>query len=81
MLRFLLTRLSLLIPTFIGVTIAAFAFIRLLPGDPVLLMAGERGLSPERYEVLLRQFGYDRPLWQQYFEFLWRALHGVASAR
>jgi dipeptide transport system permease protein len=76
MLRFILTRLSLLIPTFIGVTIAAFAFIRLLPGDPVLLMAGERNLSPERHALLLRQFGFDRPLWEQYLDFLWRALHG-----
>ena len=36
MLRFLLNRIALLIPTFIGVTIAAFAFIRLLPGDSVI---------------------------------------------
>jgi dipeptide transport system permease protein len=76
MLRFLVSRLSLLIPTFIGVTIAAFAFVRLLPGDPVLLMAGERGLTAERYEILLHQFGYDRPLWQQYLDFLWRAING-----
>ncbi|MEO9612975.1 MAG: ABC transporter permease subunit [Nitratireductor sp.] len=70
MLRFLLYRIGLLVPTFIGVTIAAFGFIRILPGDPVLLMAGERGVSPERYEELMRQFGYDRPLWEQYFDFL-----------
>ncbi|PSM16778.1 ABC transporter permease subunit [Nitratireductor sp. StC3] len=70
MLRFLLYRIGLLVPTFIGVTIAAFGFIRILPGDPVLLMAGERGVSPERYDELMRQFGYDRPLWEQYFDFL-----------
>jgi dipeptide transport system permease protein len=33
MLRFLFHRLLLLVPTFIGVTIAAFSFVRLLPGD------------------------------------------------
>ena len=76
MLRFILTRLTMIIPTFIGVTIAAFTFVRLLPGDPVLLMAGERGLTEERYAELLHQFGYDRPLWQQYLDFLWRALNG-----
>ncbi|MVA98446.1 ABC transporter permease subunit [Nitratireductor sp. CAU 1489] len=75
MLRFLLYRIGLLVPTFIGVTIAAFGFIRILPGDPVLLMAGERGVSPERYEQLMHQFGYDRPLWEQYFDFL----GGIAS--
>ncbi len=38
MLRFLLSRLAVLIPTFLGVSIIAFSFIRLLPGDPVALM-------------------------------------------
>ena len=46
MIRFLLTKIGLLIPTFLGVTLVAFAFIRLLPGDPVELMAGERGCRP-----------------------------------
>ncbi len=59
----------MLIPTFFGVTIASFAFIRLLPGDPVLLMAGERGLTPERHAELLKQFGFDRPLWEQYLDY------------
>ncbi len=33
----------MVIPTFIGVTLLTFALIRLIPGDPVELMAGERG--------------------------------------
>jgi dipeptide transport system permease protein len=70
MLRFLLFRLALLIPTFIGITIVAFGFIRVLPGDPVLLMAGERSLSPERHAELLKSFGFDRPLWEQYLQYL-----------
>ncbi len=76
MLRFLLRRIGLLIPTFIGVAIAAFGFIRLLPGDPVLLMAGERGLTPERHAELLARFGFDRPLWQQFLDYFWNLLHG-----
>ncbi len=76
MLAFLARRIGVLIPTFIGVTIVAFLFIRLLPGDPVLLLAGERGLSPERYAELMAQFGFDRPLWQQYLEYLTGILHG-----
>lgn len=76
MLRFLLTRLALLLPTFLGVTLTAFGFIRLLPGDPVLLLAGERGASPERYAELLHQFGFDRPLWRQYGDFLGNVLRG-----
>jgi dipeptide transport system permease protein len=46
MFGFLLRRIAVLIPTFIGVSIIAFAFIRLLPGDPVALLSGERVMSP-----------------------------------
>ncbi len=70
MLHFILRRIALIVPTLFGITVLAFGFIRVLPGDPVLLLAGERGLSPERYEALLTQFGYDQPLWRQYLDFL-----------
>jgi dipeptide transport system permease protein len=76
MFGFLLKRFGLLIPTFLGVTLAAFSFVRILPGDPVLLMAGERGVTPERHAQLLEQFGFDRPLYVQYFDYLFSALRG-----
>ncbi|GGD27881.1 ABC transporter permease subunit [Aureimonas glaciei] len=76
MFGYLLKRIGLLIPTFIGVTLVSFLFIRLLPGDPIIAMAGERGLSPERYAQLVAQFGYDRPLYVQYFTYFWDVLHG-----
>jgi dipeptide transport system permease protein len=76
MLRFLIARIGLLIPTFIGVTIISFAFIRLLPGDPILLLAGERGISAERYAELQAAYGYDQPLFIQYFDYLWGILQG-----
>ena len=70
MLTFILRRLAVVIPTFIGITIVAFAFVRVLPGDPVLLLAGERGVSAERYEMLMNQFGFNRPIWVQYWDYL-----------
>ena len=70
MLRFLIARLGVLIPTFLGVTIVAFSLIRLIPGDPIELLVGERGLSAERHAQLQEQFGFDKPLWQQYLFFL-----------
>jgi dipeptide transport system permease protein len=76
MLRFILVKIGLLIPTFIGVAIAAFGFVRLLPGDPVLLLAGEHGISPERHAELMHQYGFDQPIWQQFLEFLWHLLQG-----
>jgi dipeptide transport system permease protein len=76
LLRFFLSRIAVLIPTFLGVTLVAFLFIRLLPGDPVEMMAGERGTSPERHAELMARFGFDRPWWEQYATFLGNVLHG-----
>jgi dipeptide transport system permease protein len=76
MLGFILKRIAMLIPTLLGITIVSFGFVRVLPGDPVLLMAGERGIKPERYQKLMEQFGYDRPIWEQYFNYLNQLLHG-----
>jgi dipeptide transport system permease protein len=76
MLRFILGRVLILIPTFIGVSIIAFSFIRLLPGDPVMLMSGERVMAPERYARIMHELGYDRPLTIQYLDYLWALLQG-----
>ncbi|GHC80009.1 ABC transporter permease subunit [Limoniibacter endophyticus] len=76
MLRFLLKRLAVLIPTFIGVSIIAFSFIRLLPGDPVALLSGERVMSPERHAQISAQLGLDRPLVIQYLDYLGGVLTG-----
>ena len=73
---FLLKRLGLVLPTFIGITLLVFALIRLLPGDPVEAMSGERGMTTERYTRLVHEFGLDRPLPVQYGEYVWKALHG-----
>jgi dipeptide transport system permease protein len=70
MLRFILGRIAVLVPTFIGVSIVAFSFIRLLPGDPVALMSGERVMSPERHAQISHALGYDRPLVIQYLDYL-----------
>src|SRR3546814_1052149 len=70
MFRLVVTRLAQLIPTFFGITLVAFAFIRLLPGDPVTLLAGERGVTPERHAELMHQLGFDKPAWQQYLGYL-----------
>jgi len=73
---FILRRVALIIPTFIGVTLVAFALIRLIPGDPVENLSGERGMDPERRLRLLHQFGLDQPLYAQYGDYLLQVLHG-----
>jgi dipeptide transport system permease protein len=70
MFLYIFRKLSVIIPTFLGVTLVAFVFIRLLPGDPVLLLAGERGMSEERHDMLMAEFGFDRPILIQYGNYL-----------
>ena len=76
MLRFVLTRLGLLVPTFIGMTLVAFFLIRLVPGDPIETLAGERGIDAARHAALLKEHGLDRPLAVQYTLYIGRVLHG-----
>ncbi len=76
MLKLFLGRVLVLIPTFIGVSIIAFAFIRLLPGDPVMLMSGERVMDPARHAQIMHELGMDRPLVMQYLSYIGGILHG-----
>ena len=76
MLKFFLRRLLTFLPTFIGVTIISFGFIRLIPGDPLLVLAGERGMTEERHAEMMSQFGFDRPIWEQYGNYLSGVIQG-----
>jgi dipeptide transport system permease protein len=76
MLRFILTRLGLVIPTFLGIILLTFVLIRLVPGDPVEVRVGERGISPERHAQLLHEMGLDRPLYVQFFDYVGGVLQG-----
>jgi dipeptide transport system permease protein len=76
MLAFVLRRVALIVPTFVGVTLLAFALIHLIPGDPVENISGERGMDPARRERLLHEFGLDRPLPVQYAAYIGQVLRG-----
>jgi dipeptide transport system permease protein len=76
MLRFLLTRASLVVPTFIGISLLVFVLVRLIPGDPIETMAGERGIDPAQHERLRHEYGFDRPVIVQYGLYLGRLAHG-----
>jgi dipeptide transport system permease protein len=76
MVRFALTRIAMVVPTFLGITVLAFFLIRLVPGDPIETMAGERGIDPARHEQLRKDFGLDQPMLVQYGRYVTRVLHG-----
>ncbi len=54
----------------------AFFLIRLVPGDPIETMAGERGIDPVRHAELRAEYGFDKPLLVQYGIYLERLAHG-----
>ena len=54
MIRFLLRRVLLTLPTFVALMFVTFIAIRLVPGDPVEVRVGEHGISPERLAVFRR---------------------------
>ncbi len=62
-------RLLTLVPTVLGVVTLVFAFVHLVPGDPVDVMLGETARPADR-AALRAELGLDRPLWAQYTAYL-----------
>jgi len=73
--QFIVRRLLSLIPVMLGVSIVVFALIRMIPGDPVIIMLGERA-RPEDIERVREEMGFNRPIYIQYFEWVGRILRG-----
>lgn len=76
MLKLLSKKLLDLIPTLVGISILSFVLIRLVPGDPVMLMLGERGADPEVYTRMKGELGLNLPIYKQYFHFVSNAFQG-----
>ncbi|NML46114.1 ABC transporter permease [Ramlibacter sp. G-1-2-2] len=75
MLRFLIRRLLQAVPVLVGVSVAVFLMIHLIPGDPAEIVAGQMA-TREDVENVRRALGLDQPLAQQYLHFAGRALTG-----
>ena len=73
--KFIIRRLLLLIPILLGLSVLIFLFIRLLPGDPASTILGERA-TPENIIRVREALGLDRPLHEQYFDYLGGLLSG-----
>lgn len=68
-------RLLEVVPVVLGITFLVFMMLRLIPGDPVRIMMGERA-NPEELARVRAELGLDRPLVSQFGSFLGRALQG-----
>lgn len=76
---FTLRRLLQLVPVLWGVVTLVFLLLHLIPGDPVDLMLGDQALATDR-QAMRAALGLDRPLWQQYTDYLGGLLHGDLGA-
>ena len=66
MLAFIAQRLAKGVVVLIAIIVMNFFLIRLAPGDPAMVMAGEAGASDKVFVAQLREkFGLDRPLPEQ----------------
>jgi len=72
---YLLKRVLLTLPIVVGVSLVCFMLVHLAPGDPLVSV-----LPPDASEQLKQQlliaYGFDRPYYEQFFRWCWRALHG-----
>ena len=73
--KFLLQRLGQILPVLIGISLIVFLMLRLIPGDPVKIMLGERA-SPAEVEHLRVELGLDRSLPVQYVGYVGQLLQG-----
>ncbi|WP_019016088.1 ABC transporter permease [Elioraea tepidiphila] len=75
MIGFVVRRLMAAAPTLIAVLTLVFVIVRIVPGDPALVILGDQA-TPEAIAALRARLGLDRPLHEQYFEFLFASLTG-----
>lgn len=80
MARFLYTRLLMMIPVLIIVSVMIFMMVHLIPGDPVEAMFSESGASAERMEEIRKELGLKDPLPVQYVSFVQGMVTGETTS-
>ena len=71
MTNYVIKRLLSTIPVLIGISLLLFVMLRMLPGDPAQVLAGQMA-SPADIEIIRHQLGLDKPIYVQYASFLSR---------
>lgn len=72
---YIFRRLLQMIPVMLGVTIVVFLIMQMVPGDAARLLAGE-GATAEQIEAIRESLGLNKPLIQQYLDYLGQVLQG-----
>ncbi|MFZ2870542.1 ABC transporter permease subunit [Zavarzinia sp.] len=76
MLRYIASRLLVLVPTVLGIVLLAFFLVRQLHGDAVEARSGERGITTEQLAERRHALGLDRPLYEQFGVYLGQLMQG-----
>ena len=79
MIKYILKRILLAIPTFIGITALVFVLSNLAPGSPADVLASSVSLSEEGYQQLKESLGLDKPIVVRYG--IWLAVFGIIKER
>jgi peptide/nickel transport system permease protein len=74
-LAIVVTRLGWMVPTLFGLLALVFAISHVIPADPVRAIAGEQATA-EQLAALRIKLGYDRPIWEQFLNYLGKVLTG-----
>ncbi len=75
MTQYIIKRLLIAIPVLLGISVAAFFLVRIIPGDTVTVLLGTH-YTETQAEALRQRLGLDKPLWTQYFIWLGQVLRG-----
>jgi peptide/nickel transport system permease protein len=73
--RYILKRIFSIVPVLFVVVIISFAIIHFIPGDPASMMLGDQATEQE-VERLKGQLGLDLPIYQQFYQYVVKLLHG-----
>ena len=76
MLRYIIQRMLLMVPTLLGVAVLCFFMLRLMPGDPVQMMMDGANVSKTVIDAERARLGLDQPLYVQFFRWIGAALTG-----
>ena len=72
MTKYLLKRIAILLVTLWVVVTLSFFLMQVMPGSPF----NNPKLTNDMIAVMNKQYGLDKPVWQQYLQYLWNVLHG-----
>lgn len=75
MTRYVIQRLLWVVPVVLGVSLIVFSIMKMVPGDVAQVIAGMDGTA-EDVELIRKDLGLDRPVYEQYLTYLWRSLQG-----